>query len=323
MIFFYTLSYRKEVRYMEREKKFWKILLISFLLTLVSLLGSTAYAQKIQWILYDDFETVSKSINLWQLGTRNMCEDHNPDFQNGRMFQEVAVPWYNSKCSPESVLSNRIRSWARPLAAPYLTGIAARVTLDQYQYMGYYSNNIRGRLGAIFYNDGFYDNEGDGTDYQSEMFAGIDIRPYEVRWYVARLDKSGAYGETIATGQLFLNTWFFPPPPPTDLTSIPFSLKLWFDGTRIYFSAEIEKPSGEVIKAESTYSPVGEILPPKTPPFTRLESIIDMYYSPFPSDADNSYIKNEWDDVWVAVEATNLGSVKQLINNASKKNKKN
>ena len=306
---------RKEVYPMKR--KFWKILLISSLLAFISASASTAYAQKILWVEYDDFETVSKSNNLWQLGARNMVSDHNPYFDGGKMFQEAAVPWYNPTCSPD-IYPNRVRSWARPLAAPYITGIGVRVTLDQ--YMGYDGNRIRGRLGAIFYNDGVLPNSGNGTDATSEVFVGMDIRPTEVRWSVSRLtDQYGVGGVDIAWGQFFLPVYFFPPPPPPNLKSMPFDFKLWFDGTKIYFSAEIERPSGEIIKAESTYTPAGDILSPKSlPPLRRLESMIDMLYSPFPALGDQSYVKNEWDNVWVAVEATNLGALKQIIHNASK-----
>jgi hypothetical protein len=132
---------------MKRKRKFWKILLISFLLALISALGSTAYAQKILWVEYDDFETVLKSNNLWQLWTRNMGSDHNPYFDSGKMFQEAAAPWYDATSSPDIYL-NRVRSSASPLAAPYITGIGVRVMLDQ--LTGYDGNRIRGRLGAIF-----------------------------------------------------------------------------------------------------------------------------------------------------------------------------
>jgi hypothetical protein len=299
------------------KRKFWKTLLISSLLAFTSVLGSTADAQEILWIEYDDFETVSISNNLWELGTRNMCSDHNPYFSNGKMIQEAAVPWYNPTCSSDIYL-NRVRSWAKPLAAPYITGIGVRVTLDQ--FTGYDGNRIRGRLGAIFYNDGVLPNSGNGTDATSEVFVGMDIRPTEVRWYVSRLtDQYGVGGVDIAWGQLFLNYHFLPPPSPPNLQSMPFDFKLWFDGKKIYFSAEIERPSGEIIKAESTYTPSGQISPPKTSPLRRLESMIDMPYWPFPGLDDQSYVKNEWDNVWVAVEATNLGAVKQIIHNASKK----
>ncbi len=298
------------------KRKFWKILLISMLFALVSVFGSTAYTQEILWVEYDDFETVSISNNLWELKIRNMCPDHNPYFDSGKMIQEAAVPWYNPTCSSD-IYPNRVRSLASPLAAPYITGIGVRVMLDQ--FTGYDGNRIRGRLGAIFYNDGVLPNSGNGTDATSEVFAGLDIRPTEVRWYVSRLtDPDGVGGVDIATGQMFLPGYFLPPPFPPNLQSMPFDFKLWFDGKKIYFSAEIERSSGEIIKAESTYTPGGQILPPKAPPVRRLESMIDMLYSPFPALGDQSYIKNEWDGVWVAVEATNLGAVKQIINKASK-----
>jgi hypothetical protein len=314
---FNTARYSTQREVYNMKRKFGSILLISFLLAFVSVLGSTAYACKIFWIEYDDFETVSKSNNLWDLWTRNMCSDHNPYFDSGKMIQEAAVPWYNPTCSSDIYL-NRVRSSASPLAAPYITGIGVRVMLDQ--LTGYDGNRIRGRLGAIFYNDGVLPNSGNGTDATSEVFVAMDIRPTEVRWYVSRLtDPDGVGGVDIAWGQLFLNYHFLPPPSPPNLKSVPFDFKLWFDGTKIYFSAEIERPSGEIIKAESTYTPVGQILPPKTPPLRRLESMIDMLYSPFPALDDQSYVKNEWDDVWVAVKATNLGAVKKIIHNASKR----
>lgn len=316
---------------MKRKRKFWKILFVFSLLAFVSVLGPTAYAQKILWIEYDDFETVSKSNKLWELGTRNMCSEHSPYFGGGKMFQEAAATCYDPDCSPD-IYVNRVRSWAKPLAAPYITGIGVRVTLDDYvPYVSspMYSNRIRGRLGAIFYNDGVLPNSGDGTDATSEVFVGMDIRPTEVRWYVSRLtDQYGVGGVDIAWGQLFLNYHFLPPPSPPNLKSIPFDFKMWFDGTKIYFSAEIERSTGEIIKAEATYTPVGKILPPKTPPLVRLESMIDMIYPPpppspspppsFPAPGDQSFVKNEWDNVWVAVKATNLGTVKQIIHNASK-----
>jgi hypothetical protein len=47
--------------------------------------------------------------------------------------------------------------------------------------------------------------------------------------------------------------------------------------------------------------------------------MIDMGYLPFPALGDQSYIKNEWNNVCVAVEATHLGAVKRIIKNASRK----
>jgi hypothetical protein len=216
----------------------------------VSVLGSTAYTQEILWVEYDDFETVSKSNNLWQLGAASMCSDHNPYFGGGKMFQEAAVPSYNPACSPQIGYPNRVRSWASPLAAPYITGIRVRVTLDQ--YTGYDNNLIRGRLGAIFYNDGG-PNSGNGTDLTSEVFAALDIRPTEVRWYVLRLtDQYGVGGENIAFGQLFLSGYFFPPPPLPNLKSMPFDFKLWFDGTKLYSLLRLRnlrvKPSKQKVR---------------------------------------------------------------------------
>jgi hypothetical protein len=309
-----------------------KFLFISLMICSMVVLSSTAYAQEMQWIKhaheilwikYDDFKRVSKSNNLWQLGTSNMCSEHNPYFDSGRMFQEAAVVWYNAGCAPQYGFSNRVRSWASPLAAPYITGIGARVTLDNYKPYAAsgYSNIIRGRLAAFFYNDGVLTNKG-GIDVTSEVYASVEIRPTEVRWSVVRLtDQYGIGGDVLAFGQLFLTYYFYPQPFPPNLTAMPFDLKMWFDGTKIYFSAEIERTSGEIIKAESTYTPVGKILPPKSPPFMRLETLVDAFYdlnNTPPNSADQSYIKNEWDNAWVAVEAAHWWAVEQIIHHASK-----
>jgi hypothetical protein len=135
---------------------------------------------------------------------------------------------------------------------------------------------------------------------------------------VARLTDPEGVGIYLYTwGQFFLPAYISPPR--TDLEEVPFDFKLWFDGTKVHFSAETELSTGEIIKSESTYTPVGKILSPKTPPFRRLETMIDMSYPDYPNPADQSYIQNEWDNVRVPVEATNLGAVKQIIKNASKK----
>ena len=306
---------------MKRKRQFWKTLLISSLFTFISVPASTAYAQATLWIEYDDFETVSKSENLWQIGTYNMSPDYNPYFDDGKMIQEAKAVWYDYGYFPWD--APRVRSWAMPLAIRYITGIGARVTIDQFDYThpGYSPDTIIGRLGMIFYNDGSLGNSGDGTDRTSEVFAAIEIRPAMVLWYVVRLkDKDGVAGDTMFL-QLFPNTEFTP----ADLLHIPFNFKLWFDGTSVYFSAETEGPAGEIIRKESTYTPAGEILPPKSAPLGILESIIGIPYlsslESEPDPNDLSSVKNEWDDVWVAVEATNLGAVKHIIKEAKKVSK--
>ena len=306
---------------MKRKRQFWKILLISSLFTFISVPASTAYAQAILWIEYDDFESISKSENLWQIGTHNMDPDPFPKFKlNGdKMIQKAKAKWYD----PEyyNWPAQRARSWAMPLALPYITGVGARVTLDDYTNYkegSSPSNAVMGRLGMIFYNDGVLVNSG-GDDRTSEVFAAIEIRPTMVQWYVVRLTDLNGIGVAFLDGGLL-----FTADPQADLSLIPFELKLWFDGTNVYFSAETEGPAGKIIE-ERTYTPAGQILPPKSTFLGILESIIGINYSlppGFPLNSkDESSIINEWDDVWVAVEATNLGAVKHIIKEAKKVSK--
>ena len=315
---------------MKRKRMFWKILLISSLFTFISVLDSTAYAleglrqkygdycaQEILWIEYDDFESISKSENLWQIGTHNMDPDPFPKFKlNGdKMIQKAKAKWYD----PEyyNWPAQRARSWAMPLALPYITGVGARVTLDDYTNYkegSSPSNAVMGRLGMIFYNDGVLVNSG-GDDRTSEVFAAIEIRPTMVQWYVVRLTDLNGIGVAFLDGGLL-----FTADPQADLSLIPFELKLWFDGTNVYFSAETEGPAGKIIE-ERTYTPAGQILPPKSTPLGILESIVNINYSLPVNANDQSSIMNEWDDVWVAVEATNLGAVKHIIQKAKKASK--
>jgi hypothetical protein len=134
-------------------------------------------------------------------------------------------------------------------------------------------------------------------------------------------DPNGIGAVFLKFEPLFLPTEFSQ----VDLSLIPFDLRLWFDGTKVYLSAETEGPAGEIIKKESTYTPAGQILPPKSTPLGILESIIGIPYlspaNPEPNPNDQSSIINEWDDVWVAVEASNwrnVRAVEKIINKASK-----
>ena len=298
---------------MKRKRQFWKTLLISSLFTFISVPASTAYTQAILWIEYDDFETISKSENLWQIGTYNMNPDLIPKFKfNGdKLIQKAKAQWYDPYyCNWPAP---RARSWAIPEAIPYITGIGARVTLDDYTRFN--PNTIMGRLGMIFYNDGVETNKENGTDMTSEVFASIEITPTMVQWRVVRLINE--YGTAIDFSTMKVGP-LFTADPEADLSLIPFDLRLWFDGTKVYFSAETEGPAGEIIKKESTYTPAGQIFPPKSTPLGILESIVGINYSLPVNANDQSSSMNEWDDVWVAVEATNLGAVKHIIKEAKK-----
>jgi hypothetical protein len=284
------------------------------------MLWELAKRHKILWLDYDDFEVPAKSQILWELENRHMCDEHLSYFQDGKMFQEADVNWFKGSCYPNSTQQNRVRTNANAAVASYITGLAATLKVDTfvvYSRAGL-PNNVRSRLFTIFYNDGVLTNDGSGQDMTSEIFTSIQVVKNQVSWNVFRsVDRVGQNSTNLASG-VFLQAETIGLP---SFDGIPVKVKLWFDGTKIYFSVQVEKDTGEIIELTSTYTPAGEILPPKSPPLKRLETLIDVrYLSPttqpidiYKDPSDNSYIKAEWDDVSVAVEPTKLGTVKRFI----------